>query len=168
MANYVKNRIYLPSNEVDYGHMLDLLAGPEGEWGDVDFNGLVPMPKDVYRGPLGPEELACYPGEANWYEWSIAHWGTKWNAWDGNICGNYIEFTTAWNAVPELMKRLSEQLLDVIIDYHWADEDIGFNVGGLALRNGKIIGSIAFEEGSAEAIAFARELWDIEDEDEEE
>lgn len=168
MANHIRNRISLPSDEAARGRLLDLMAGPEGTWGDVDFNGLIPMPENVYRGPLGSEEMERYPGEMNWYDWSIAHWGTKWNAWDSGIYGDYLEFTTAWNGVSEIVARLSEQLPGVPLSYYWADEDIGFNVGGLALMDGAIFDEDMPEEGSAEAVALAREIWGIEDGDEEE
>lgn len=167
MPNHVRNRIYLPIDETARGLILDILAGPEGTRGEIDFNNLISMPGNVYRGPLGPDEMERYPGEENWYNWSIAHWGTKWNAWDSSIFGNYLEFTTAWNAVPKLMQRLSQLVSGVQFSYYWADEDIGFNVGGLVLRDGKVLDEVAPEEGSVEAVAMAREIWGIGDEDEE-
>ena len=168
MANHVINHLILPKNEAFRNAILDFLAGENGSRGEVDFNTLESMPDSVYRGPLGSEELARYPGEANWYNWSLAHWGTKWNAWDGNVSGCTLEFYTAWSPVPELMMKLSTIFPDVEFGYSWADEDIGFNVGSLVLKSGKVLSEVALEPGSAEAVTLARELWGIGDEEDEE
>lgn len=47
-------------------------------------------------------------GYINWYEWSIEHWGTKWNAYDcvANHDENTIKFDTAWNYPSRLIDRL--------------------------------------------------------------
>ena len=45
--------------------------------GTIDFEKIIPMPKNIYRGSLGPDERQKY-GNNNWYDWSVAHWGTKW------------------------------------------------------------------------------------------
>lgn len=166
MPNHIRNRIvFTDCAPEEREALLTFLAGPEGKRGDVDFNALDPMPESVYRGPLGSAEMARYPGEANWYEWSLAHWGTKWNAWDcACVSENVVEFTTAWNGVPELMARLSAKFPRPTLYYYWADEDLGFNVGGLGLRGGKEIEVVAPEEGSAEALALAREIWGMEPE----
>lgn len=165
MANHVINQLILPKNEAFRNAILDFLAGENGSRGEVDFNTLESMPESVYRGPLGFEEMERYPDEANWYYWSLVHWGTKWNAWDGNVNGCTLEFYTAWNPVPELMMKLSTIFPDVALGYSWADEDIGFNVGGLILRDGEVLGEFAPKEGSAEAMAAARKLWGIGDEE---
>lgn len=166
MPNYVINHLILPKNEAFRNAILDLLAGENGSRGEVDFNTLEPMPENVYRGPLGSEEMERYPGEANWYNWSIAHWGTKWNAWDGSVSGCTLKFYTAWSPVPELMMKLSTIFSDVEFEYFWADEELGHNVGGFALKKGEIIGTMVPDEGSESARVLSCELWGIGEDEE--
>lgn len=45
-----------------------------------DFHAFVPMPPDVFQDDLGTEEEQMYPGEQNWYEWSI-NWRLKIADW---------------------------------------------------------------------------------------
>ena len=53
-----------------------------------------------------PDEEALLQeiGHRDWYDWSVAHWGTKWNACDPQVSNDQIEtlglveidFETAW------------------------------------------------------------------------
>ena len=69
-----------------------------------DFNSIIPMPNNVFRGNIGQKEQdeCAAQGIPNWYDWSIGHWGTKWNAChtdviresDDKVC---VCFSTAWS-----------------------------------------------------------------------
>lgn len=84
--------------------------------GSIDFNKVIPMPEHIFRGNLGMAEREKY-GKDNWYDWSIAHWGTKWNSYgyDGAYTpqdfDEHIEFQTAWSrpvqAIAALAKKIS-------------------------------------------------------------
>lgn len=55
-------------------------------------------------------------GATNWYDWSVKHWGTKWNAYDAKIVDNKpkylaIQFNTAWSP-PEPVFRAIEKMFD--------------------------------------------------------
>lgn len=90
-------------------------------------------------------------GYATWYEWSIATWGTKWNAYNQEFEEpNVLWFDTAWSGVPQLIQKLSEKFPDVEFHYAYADEDLGSNVGKGIVRNGEIDMTIP-ENGSNEA-----------------
>ena len=90
-------------------------------------------------------------GYATWYEWSIATWGTKWNAYNQEFDEpNIIWFDTAWSGVPQLIQKLSEIFPDVEFHYAYADEDPGSNVGRGTFKNGEIDMDIP-ENGSNEA-----------------
>lgn len=90
-------------------------------------------------------------GYATWYEWSIATWGTKWNAYNQEFDEpNIIWFDTAWDGVPQLIQKLSERFPDVELHYAYADENLGSNVGRGIARNGEIDMTVP-DDGSKEA-----------------
>lgn len=90
-------------------------------------------------------------GYPTWYEWSIATWGTKWNAYDQYFEEpNILWFDTAWDSVPQLIQKLSEIFPEVEFHYAYADEDLGYNVGRGIIQNGEIDMTIP-EGGSNEA-----------------
>lgn len=74
-------------------------------------------------------------GAKDWYDWSKANWGTKWNAYNTNIVPSLdgftatIYFQTAWNGVPDIIATLTEKYPDLTFDYAYADEDMGSNCG---------------------------------------
>ena len=91
-------------------------------------------------------------GFADWYDWRIAHWGTKWNAvsgisgeWDS---GDYFE--TAWSMPENWLRELAKHL-DFTLDY--ADEDMGSNCGRVTSSDG--VFDITHPDTDAEALAFA-------------
>lgn len=89
----------------------------------LDFNKVVPMPKhqpDVNKpnsfwaeGGLGQKEKELY-GRRNWYDWSVAAWGSKWNASDSyvDLEGGYIVFDTAWSPPENWFAELVEKYPD--------------------------------------------------------
>ena len=81
-------------------------------------------------------------GAPSWYEWSIQHWGTKWNAYQClplNEKDDTMEFLTAWSSVPRLVAAMSQKYPNQEITYRWADEDLGRNVGEIVFKNGEQI-----------------------------
>ena len=77
----------------------------------LDFEKIIPMPKDIHRGKLGDKEREKY-GKKNWYDWSIDNWGTKWNADTEDIDIDddriSIRFSTAWAPPLPIIKKLHE------------------------------------------------------------
>lgn len=93
------------------------------------FNGAVPMPDDIFRGNLGQDEREKY-GDKNWYDWGVAHWGTKWDAYESEIkvtdrVGGYavFKFQTAWSP-PE------EYLINASKAYPKLEFDLGYVLEG--------------------------------------
>lgn len=88
---------------------------------------------DLDLGRKVYENLLKY-GFADWYDWRINKWGTKWNACDA-ICqkedANLIrfEFDTAWGAPLPVIEKLSQRFPAVKVHHLWADENIGYNTG---------------------------------------
>jgi len=65
-----------------------------------------------------------------WYDYNIATWGTKWNAYTcKQVEHNVFTFETAWSGVPELLSLMLVDFPEVKIFYEYADEDTGYNCG---------------------------------------
>ncbi|MBQ4447480.1 MAG: hypothetical protein II897_04215 [Clostridia bacterium] len=102
-------------------------------------------------------------GSTTWYDWCVRNWGTKWNACDSDydpLCHTFT-FQTALEGVPNLVKLLSEKFPDVTIDYSFADEDIGYNVGVIRFQNGDDTSSEFPEGGSKRAYELAAEIMGV-------
>lgn len=69
---------------------------------------------------IGKKTLSCLLkyDSRNWNDWSWDNWGTGWNAFKQQLKGtDTICFTTAWNDVLPLMKKLSEMFPDIVFLY---------------------------------------------------
>ena len=106
-------------------------------------------------------------GSKNWYEFHIQQWGSKWNSYNSEMAeDNTIEFNTAWTNVKPVVIALSQKFPDIEINYRWADEDIGINMGDVTFKGGECVDEISFENDSKEAIEFAAEMWGLDLEEE--
>ncbi len=158
MPNHVYNIVTFDCSAEKAQEILSAVEMEGRGLGSVDFEKLIPMPEDLYKGPLGMEQMRQYPGDLNWYDWSVNHWGTKWNAYgyeDLPRIENALVFNTAWSSVPAVIGALSEKYPDVSMEYCWADEDFGSNTGMLVFKGGEIRDGYIPEDGSPEAYAFA-------------
>lgn len=79
-------------------------------------------------------------GYRDWYEWSYANWGTKWNGSDyeeirvsNDLQG--ISFDTAWACPVPVLLELSKYTPIVVM---YSDEDLGNNYGILKISKGKV------------------------------
>ena len=129
MPNHITNKIKFYGEQSNINKVLELIKG-EGEC--IDFNKIVPMPSNIYRGNLGFEERKKY-GANNWYDWSVTHWGTKWNAYYSHLDEdtNTMCFDTAWSSPMPILEALAKLCYEhrVWFEGKWADEDRGHNVG---------------------------------------
>ena len=84
-----------------------------------------------YDKYIAPYCLSEY-GYTGWYDWSLANWGCKWNAYDVDVIEeNHIyDFCTAWSPPIEWFNNLAEVLRDkgiyVNIQINFAEPGIGF------------------------------------------
>ncbi len=82
-------------------------------------------------------------GVADWYEWSINNWNTKWNSYGYDDSSEYIPgsntitFLTAWSAPHALMDKLSVKYPSIAFEHKWADENFGHNTGWRTLQNAR-------------------------------
>ena len=89
MPNWCNNNISI-SGPVETIKQLWEDANLEGEAGGL-LNAMVPMPKELSETTKGSgDELQTeqYDGFTNWYDWSVARWGTKWD-----VSTEGLEFT---------------------------------------------------------------------------
>ena len=153
-----------------------------------DFNKVIPMPENsdtfLAKGGIGAAEKEKF-GENNWYDWSIAHWGTKWNSCDAFISeegDGFVEygFNTAWAPPEPIVPALAEKFgVNVILDYYDAD-DFPTMAGEISMQDGDLLtdtgnGDVAwiadvFGEDVPEEYGYVLEngKWTYHDEDEDE
>lgn len=118
MPNWTANNLVLTPTTDDQRVLLaKIIENPENL-----FNSLRPMPETVFRGNLGVAEREYY-GANNWYDWSIAHWGTKWDVkpwcWTALDDGKAVfDFDSAWNPPIELYNWLVQQGWGVRASYY--------------------------------------------------
>lgn len=158
MPNNIYNIVTFDCSHERAKEILDAVRDDDYGPGSIDFNKLIPMPEDVYTGPLGEKEQKLYPGEKNWYGWSIENWGTKWPAYGSDTLPKIedaLVFKTAWAAVPKIIETLSKKFPDVEVGYSWADEDFGSNTGMVTFKNGDAQSIYIPPDRSPEAYEFA-------------
>ncbi len=109
------------------------------------------------------ENIKLY-GVPHWYDWCCDHWGTKWNAYDCTPVTpeeRNLIFLTAWDGVPEIVLEISKKYPDVEIEYKYADEDFGSNVGTIHFYDGEVECDDFPDWGSNEAIEMAAEVMGV-------
>ena len=112
---------------------------------EFSFNGTYSMPKTL-RITAGPhlsfiEKIKKYIniklyGHDNWYNWSIANWGTKWDACESNIQHNDIDyftvsFDTAWSPPIAWIDNIMQDFPDLCFTLEY--EEPGMCFGGRLL-----------------------------------
>ena len=152
MPNWVKVIVHALNENVDFEEFTN-------EKGDFTFEKIVPMPENIYRGDLGPKERAKY-GRDNWYDWSYANWGTKWDACESNVQGSTVTFETAWSCPEPVLRELAKKVGGLLVFY--ADEDIGSNCGAFFVKkNGEMV-EVGMEYVFAEVIRYGIDIEDRE------
>ena len=168
MPNHVRNRLMFEGEPKQVAALLAAIQNEKYGIGSIDFQKIIPMPSNIYRGNLGQKERERY-GENNWYDWSVKHWHTKWNAYGYDETFSYTPgepmlFLTAWSAPHPILEQLSEKYPDMEITHEWADEDIGHHCGRRLYQDGQCIEEWT-PEFVEEAIEFACEVWGTSPED---
>lgn len=164
MPNHVTNVIKLNGDRKQIRELLEQIQSDELGLGTIDFEKIIPMPENIYRGNLGQEETKLY-GKNNWYDWRIANWGTKWSAYGYEKDCDYsnaeeLRFLTAWAAPHPVIQRLSEMFPEIKIIHEWADEDIGMNCGRYAYYDGERYEEY-YAENEKERLEFAARVMDV-------
>jgi len=130
-----------------------------------EFNNMPDDQKEMFN--LGKQYFANVNnyGYGDWYDWSVANWGTKWNAYDFAHYNNTIEFNTAWECPEPIIQAISEKYPDITINHKWADEDMGTNLGEREYIKGDKIYQHQPDSFSKDAYDLAFEIWEETPED---
>lgn len=77
----------------------------------IDFNAVVPQPDNIERGSCSGEHA---PGVICWYRWNIAHWNTKWGAYNATLADRVLSnrlnlrFQTALSAPTPIYEAIEK------------------------------------------------------------
>jgi hypothetical protein len=164
MPNHITTRIKITGDPEAVKRVLNKIKNDEFGMGTIDFEKIIPMPKNIFKGNLGVRERELY-GNNNWYDWSVANWGTKWNAYGFDPNTDYskekeLKFLTAWSAPHPVTAKLSEMFPSVKLEHEWADEDIGMNCGRHVYYDGERIEEY-YPESEMDRLEFAASVLDI-------
>ena len=126
------------------------------------------------------DEFILKYGYADWYDWSIFNWGTKWNAydvtewsineghWNGENSSATIYYETAWSPATALWLNVSKDYPTLDFYHEFADEGGSF-LGSETIREGRIISSEELDWDSDDGIELREGLgryWPEDAEDE--
>jgi len=126
------------------------------------------------------DEFILKYGYADWYDWSIFNWGTKWNAydvtewsineghWNGENYSATIYYETAWSPATALWLNVSKDYPTLDFYHEFADEGGSF-LGSETIRDGRIISSEEYDWDSDDGIELREGLgryWPEDAEDE--
>lgn len=112
-----------------------------------DFNALIPMPAELNLTDDSKDDqiasnISKY-GYRDWYAWSLANWGTKWNSQETRIDweNREIFFQTANSEPTPIIFALHTRFPDAGFEWNFADSKYGCGVGVIRASGGKIAGS---------------------------
>ena len=127
MPNWTSNELIVTGKTDDVARFVDHIGQT------MDFEKIIPSPKNMFRGLLGLKERkeCAEKGIPNWYDWQSEHWGTKWNArhreevivspFDPYTEAIY-RFKTAWSTPEPVIRRIIENWPELEIDGGYIDE----------------------------------------------
>ena len=156
MAYKYKNVLNLQAPDKVIREILSSIQHTEHGLGSIDFNTITPMPPWVLAGSESAKE-----------SWCKENWGAPENAsglaqsvasYDG---GDTIEFDTLGSDVRELMRKLSMMFpqAGLVVDYLWASEDVGADVGAVQFIDGEQVYEYIPEAGSSAAFEMAFDVF---------
>lgn len=106
-------------------------------------------------------------GADNWYDWSINHWGTKWNSYNCSVVGESkgmlrLHYNTAWSPAKPVFDKLAEMFPQLSFEMRVLDEGWGY-AGTYYWSEGDFWDEIYQDEESIKE--FAEEYYDYEADD---
>ena len=158
----IRNILRVQGGSAKAAALFDFIADRTLGRGSVDFNRIAPMPPWVFREATNRDLLKKYGEENCSRGWCMKHWGCAQNVLHPEETqrlydnGDTLRFDTEDNDVWELIQKLSLIFKDVYLDYLWASEDVGSNVGAMQFKDGEIL--IEFIPASGSRVAVEKSL----------
>lgn len=142
MPNWCHNTLTIQAERATLCSIIEFVRSDKSVF---DFNKIIPMPDDIKRTYTLPgSELSTN----NWYGWSLAYWGTKWNAVNALLDNNTFTFDTAWSPCYPVIGVLAQQFPQARIRLQYF-VPIGSFCGVEEYHSGKNIYSMRSETGFA-------------------
>lgn len=147
MPNHVLTEVVF--RDVASLKQVDILQKVMGRERAIDFETLLPMPLNIWRGNVGMEHKKAFPD--NSLDWCTKNWGTKWNAYGIDKGGRYqsieraddsltLRFQTAWGPPMGWLVALFNHFR-LSFDYAYLDEgDIRAKAGSFRLATDDFYG----------------------------
>ncbi|WP_138505720.1 hypothetical protein [Nostoc sp. PA-18-2419] len=134
MANYVENYLTVEGSNQSVKAFFERANTNQSLF---DFNAFVPMPPNIFQGDLGAEEEQMYPGEQNWYGWSISNWGTSSRGYTVVHKPPFVQLRTVWSVPLPVLLAASEQFPDLKFTNEWIESTLEA-AGRFILQSGQI------------------------------
>jgi len=131
MPNWCYNRLVIGGDGKEVKKVLNFVQGKNGI---LDFNKIIPMPKEIEDSTkestidaitLQQKKQNKKPeskkGMPSWYEWSVQNWGTKWNCSEASLESTNpvtIRFDTAWSPPVPVIVALGAMFPKVSLHCH--------------------------------------------------
>lgn len=152
MPNWCSNNlsVYGPKDEMD--KFIEVIKISDGEYNLLEK--LYPTPEDLMIdssfGKDSPEQISNREmyGYADWYDWRIAKWGTKWTESDLCLGQEYtvnedantgtiaFNFETAWSPPLEAFDKISEDWPELLFCIYYEETGMSF-CGNAIWKNGR-------------------------------
>jgi len=142
MPNWFNFTLDVSGKKEEVQNFIDNVKGSmdyETEESEFDFNHFIPQPDNIFRGALGnKEEEYCKENNLpNWYNWNVAHWGTKWNAvvddsfWVSELKYNATfryDMRTAWADPRPIIIKMLEKYPDLDLEINGEEESNAYGI----------------------------------------
>ena len=154
MPNWCENAVMLKGSTSEIEVIKDFLTEDNNCF---SFNKILPIPKALRDGvaPLsGPAQKIEYNiskyGAKDWYDWSIANWGTKWNSSGIFLTSEYDDqvaysFQTAWAPPIPVYTELAKLFPNINIFINYDESGMGFS-GWQYYANGELVKKREYDE----------------------
>lgn len=148
MPNWCQNEVDITGDEATIKKIADIIEAR----GQFLMNDFVPMPQhlegttspdgsDNFQEALNSNREISY---TNWYDWRLAHWGTKWDL-DENTQHNISEteiglgFDTAWSPNCDFWELFTEKYPTLTVEHKYLEDGMEF-IGEATYKQGQMDG----------------------------
>lgn len=129
MPNHVINELVFHADAERQSAIREALCDSEGR---VDFQVLVPLPKNMWWGSVSLRHEEAFKRTA--LDWAVENWGTKWNAYshretEATESSITFRFVTAWRPPYPWLAAIFNTL-KISFDHNWLSEGGGLGSHG--------------------------------------